>query len=133
MTSSIARRRALAGTAAALALVLAPAATAAEDEYVPFVTDFPKPASAQQFVPFVTDFGMEPRQPGRTVVIGPLRPVPPTLPAPDAAPGRSWSDVGLGASLGLAGAALAALGLAGAQRLRRGQVAEGRPPAGAVQ
>lgn len=123
MTTSMGGRRRAVASATVLVLVLAlsSAAAAAEDPYVPFVTDFPKPQSAQQFVPFVTDFGMEPRPPGNTVVIGPIRPVaapaPAPAPAPESAGGRSWSDVAVGAALGLAAAGLLAVAIAGARRL----------------
>lgn len=126
MTTSLAARSRAVASAAVLVLVLAlgSAAAAAEDPYVPFVTDFPKPSSAQQFVPFVTDFGMEPRLPGNTVVIGPIRPVasparvpaPAPAPAPEPAGVRSWSDVAVGAALGLAVAGLLAVAIVGVRR-----------------
>jgi hypothetical protein len=118
MSASITRRRVAATLAASLGLALAPGAGAAEQEYVPFVTDFPKRASAQQYVPFVTDFGLDPRVPGRTVVIGPLRPVAAPVPVAEPAGGRSWADVGLGAAMGVGLATLLALAAAGARRLR---------------
>ena len=57
------RRRAALATAALAAALLVPGANAAggrdapAEEYVPFVTDFPRAEQAQQpYVPFVTDF-----------------------------------------------------------------------------
>jgi hypothetical protein len=120
--------------ASSLGSAVAPVpAGSGREAYVPFGTDFPKRASAQQFVPFVSDFGMEPRVPGRTVVIGPLRPV--AAPAPVAEPvgGRSWADVGLGAAMGAGLAMLLALGLVGGRRLRgRAEAALADAPAGAA-
>jgi hypothetical protein len=61
-----AARTALVGTLVAAAIGLAPnAAGAAHEEYVAFVTDFPKPvtstATPEPFVPFVTDFPDHPQ------------------------------------------------------------------------
>jgi hypothetical protein len=76
----------------ALAVAAAlPGGASAAEEYVPFVTDFPKPA--ERYVPFVSDFPQ------------------PVAPAPDPAGGTTWDDVpapALGAVVAalLAGAAL---------------------------
>jgi hypothetical protein len=115
--------------ATAAGLALGAGHAGATEPYVPWVTDFPKRESSTQFVPFVTDFGLEARPPGRTVVIGPIRPETPApaRPAP-AAPraGPSLGTLSLGAVLGVTFSALAALGLAG---LRRGR---GAPPPAAA-
>lgn len=74
------------------------AAAAPAQEYVPFVTDFPRSGGTAEFVPFVTDFAMEPRPAGEPVVIGPKR-----LPSPVAAsPSRSWGDMAVASTLGFA-------------------------------
>jgi hypothetical protein len=106
-----------AGTSA-LGAVSAPAAAAAGQE---------------PYVPFVTDFGKEPRVPGRTVVIGPLRPVAEPGPVAEPVGGRSWADVALGATMGVGFATLLALGLVGARRLRgRGESGLADASAGAA-
>ena len=99
-TSRQTKRAALAAIAAALAF--AAPATAADGEYVPFVTDFPKPAAEYQ--PFVTDFPK------------PLVNDRVPLPAEPAAPGVAASEsrdfglapaaVGVAIGLGLGLAAL---------------------------
>jgi hypothetical protein len=90
-------------------------------------------AGQERFVPFVTDFGKEPRVPGRTVVIGPLRPVAAPAPVAEPVSGRSWADVALGATMGAGLATLLALGLVGGRRLRgRAEAALADAPAGAA-
>jgi hypothetical protein len=96
-TSRQMRRVSLAAIAAALAL--AAPATAADKEYVPFVTDFPKPAVPIQV----------PAAPG-----GPTQ-------APAGESGFEWGSAAAGAGAGLGFAALVALGLA--LRTRRTAVA----------
>lgn len=105
--------------AAAAAVMLVPGGQAAPreqsvstEEYVPFVTDFPKPAEQEPYVPFVTDF------PGPATSSGPAgMPVAPDTrsPAPSASE-LDWGSVGFA---GGAGAALAALLTAAWVVLRR--------------
>lgn len=66
------RIRMLLATLAVAAVV--PGGAAAADEYVPFVTDFPK--ASERYVPFVSDFPS------------------PVTPAPEPEPARSWIDWG---------------------------------------
>ena len=96
-TSRQTKRAALAAIAAALA-VAAPA-TAADGEYVPFVTDFPKPAVPVQV---------------------PAAPGGPTQVAADES-GFQWGSAAAGAGAGLGAAVLIGLGLA--LRTRRTAVA----------
>lgn len=104
-------RSATSAAIAAAALVLAAPATALDDRYKPFLTDFPKSAS-QGYEPFVTDFP---------------KPVPPVAPSPTAPvvapaePGFDWGSAAAGAGAGLGFAAL--LGLALGVRARRPSVA----------
>jgi hypothetical protein len=70
------------------------------EDYVAFVTDFPKPvasdATEERFTPFVTDF------PNRAAADAPLNPT-----ATASTSGIDWGDVAIGS--GVVGAALAAL------------------------
>jgi hypothetical protein len=100
--------------AVSAALVAAAPAAGAPPAYEPFVTDFPAGEAHDEYIPFVTDFGIAPRPPGATVVIE-SPPASTPRPAP-AAGGVDWADAGVGAGLG---AALTALGAAGALLLRR--------------
>ena len=84
----------------------------ANEQFVPFVTDFGQSSGAEQFVPFVSDFGRTP-SPAPAAVAAPTKPVTPTQ---DAA--RSWEDVALGAGLGIAFATLVGGGLAAARSRR---------------
>jgi hypothetical protein len=96
-TSRQTKRAALAAIAAALAF--AAPATAADGEYVPFVTDFPKPAVPVQV---------------------PAAPGGPTQVAADES-GFQWGSAAAGAGAGLGAAVLIGLGLA--LRTRRTAVA----------
>lgn len=85
--------------AAVMLVAGAPAAVGEEvarsEEYVPFVTDFPRPAAtkppAEPFVPFVTDFPKPTN-----------RPVTPR----ESAGGTDWALLGIGGGVGAALAAL---------------------------
>jgi hypothetical protein len=103
-------RSATSAAIAAAALVLAAPATALDEHYKPFVTDFPKPVS-QVYKPFVTDFPK------------PVAPVSsPTAPVVAAAEGGfDWGAAAAGAGAGLGLAAL--LGLALVLRTRRPSIA----------
>jgi hypothetical protein len=94
MTRSI---KALVVTLVAVSALVA-AGSAGAQEYVPFVTDFPRSGGTAEFIPFVTDFAMEPRPAGEPVVIGPKR-----LPSPVAgSPSRNWGDMTVAWTLGFA-------------------------------
>ena len=83
-------------------LAAGPAAPAHE-EYVPFVTDFPKPVVTvhDEYIPFVTDFPK------------------PAAPAAKAdASGIDWGDLGVAGGIGAALAALAGSGIALTRRAR---------------
>ena len=102
------KRLAIVLSAALMIVVLASTQVAlASGEYVPFVTDFPKPAAsteaAEPFVPFVTDFPKSAATPAVTASIG----------------GIDWGDVGTGSAAGAALAALlASVGLVLTRRAR---------------
>jgi hypothetical protein len=97
----------LSATALMVALFGSSAVAATGTKYVPFVTDFPKPAAAEPFVPFVTDFWKPAAAP--VPVADPT--AAPTTPssAPKASTSRiDWGDVGIGSGVGVALAALLA-------------------------
>lgn len=103
----------LSATALVVGLLGSTAVAATGTQYVPFVTDFPKPAAEEPFVPFVTDF-RKPEAPSPAAA-----PTTPS-PAPKASMSRiDWGDVGIGSGIGVALAALlAGSGLALARRTR---------------
>ena len=110
MKRSIKRR--LAVLAATSLLAFAGAGAAGANDYVPFVTDFPRgKAPVEAYRPFATDFGIPPRPPGGGFTLparGPHVDEPWT--------GSAWGDVTLGAGVGIV---LAGLAAAGALAVRR--------------
>jgi len=102
----------VAGTAAAAVFFGAATGAAAGSGYRPFVTDFPDGSGATTYTAFVTDFGRAPQPPGGTIVI---RANPGTTVRPG---GRDWSDVAVGAGIGLGGSALLAAASFGVRRRR---------------
>jgi predicted flap endonuclease-1-like 5' DNA nuclease len=104
----------LSATALVVGLLGSTAVAATGTQYVPFVTDFPKPAAEEPFVSFVTDFRKPAAAPAPTAA-----PTTPS-PAPKASTSRiDWGDVGIGSGIGAALAALlAGSGLALARRTR---------------
>jgi hypothetical protein len=90
------RKRLVAAVAAAVALGAVGSGAAATQDYTPFVTDFPSPASTT-FIPGVTDFGLSPRPSGGSFVIGATAPAKPVGDS-----GLDWGDVSAGAGMGIA-------------------------------
>jgi hypothetical protein len=110
------RRPIVVALVAASALLASGSAGAAAQEYVPFVTDFPRSGATEEFVPFRTDFGIAPRPAGEPVVIGPVARSTPVS-APDA---RSWGEMAVAWSLGFAFAVALGTAVLGLRRRRIG-------------
>ena len=90
--------------AASLAATALAVSASAADRYIPFVTDFPRPAQSERYVPFVTDFPSSAPDAPPADVAGPV------------SDGFDWLDAAFGAAGGFVLGGLAAASLPALRR-----------------